>query len=205
MLQQHSLVSSGIRLFLKLLVLIPLGTLPFVLYYQKTDWHADDDNGCSPHAPVWIGHIEMVLNLTVCFIFFSLFVAHMWQAYHRQNDDLVVSFSSGLYADEEMSNNSKKYIYHAAFRNFLLTFFTSFWITIYYWSLNHVTNNRKAFQLNVFFCRLVLGTELLTNNSILYFLFRNWPFFLLYPCYKSNQGYVKFEGSLISASSTATT
>jgi len=113
---------------------------------------------------------------------------------------MVVSSLSGFLPDEEMSNISRKYTCHAAVRNFLLSFFTSFWITIYYWTLNRVIKNRKAFQLNPFY-RLVLGTELLTSNSILYSLFRNWPSFLFYPCSESNRGYVQFEGSLNTAHS----
>jgi len=75
-LQQHAILSSGIRLILKLLVLIPLVTLPFV-YYQKTNWNANDGNSCSASDPDTIGLIERVLNSTVCFIFVSLFGAHM--------------------------------------------------------------------------------------------------------------------------------
>lgn len=194
LLRENSIMAPWMWFFTKLLVFLPLTTLPFVLVRGETQWNQSEDYNCIAHTPVYLGRVEMYISLAVCVTFFSLFVAQIWQAYRTINEDLKVSFATEMPDPEETLKNIQQFAKSATFRNCLVTFFAFFWMIVYYCPLNHdEPASSTALQHDVYSERLVLGLDQLTNNVVLYFVFRDWRFFLLYPCQEKSRKSVALE------------
>merc|ERR1719419_816175 len=74
---------------------------------------------------------------------------------------------------------------NATIRNVIVTFCALFWLVIYDGPLNHhEPATSEAYVSYIYSARLVLVLDVLTNNLVLYFVFRRWSFFLCYPCRK---------------------
>lgn len=186
MLHRHWAVASGMKLFAKLLVLTPLTTLPLLLKADTSRYWSD--NSCILWIPNNLICTEMYLTLAVCLSFFILFVAQVRKGYQANIGELKVSFASAL-SDSKQVSRMKQRARTAGLRNVLVTLSFLVWIIIWYSLLNRETftpNNSKAEQ-QLYFLRLVIGCEQLTNNVIQYFVFRDWSAFLFHPCHRSNQ------------------
>jgi len=171
-LNKVSAVGRWILAFTKLLVLAPLVILGLVLKNLKTEWNGDNQD-CIAQTPINIGHIELYTILSVSWAFFVLFLLQVWQAFHMN------SFWSETTTTDRESQVARR----ATLRNVFVTVAALFWLVIYEWPLNvSESPGSEGFTSYVYAARLVIALDELTNNIVLYFVFRNWSFFLCYPC-----------------------
>jgi heme/copper-type cytochrome/quinol oxidase subunit 2 len=182
-LQERSIFARGTRVLGQWLVLLPIAILPFATAQLETKWDSSNDE-CIEHTPVWFGRIEMYLILVVCATFFVLFIGQMWQAHRNTLDELKDSFDPGMFD----ASYIKKIATSASLRNVIVVFFALVWMIVYYGPLNHDQSmDSKAFEFELYRDRIVLGFDQLTNNIVLYFVFRDWSFFLCYPFHKPDR------------------
>jgi len=180
-LKRNSVVGRCILVLTMVLVVAPLIIIPVAVYSMKTEWNGDGVN-CIGRMPVNVGRIELVTILSVSLTFFLLFVLQMWQAYHMK-DDIVNTFNGSLVTT---SSNVRRLGRNATLRNVFVTLCALVWLVVYDGPLNHHEGSTSdAYLSNVYTSRLVVALDVLTNNIVLYFVFRRWSFFLCYPCRKN--------------------
>jgi len=171
-LNKVSAVGRWILVFTKLLVLAPLVILGFALKNLKTDWNGVSED-CIAYTPVNFGHIELYTILSVSWAFFVLFLLQAWQAFNLDS----------FWSETTSCDRGNQVARRATLRNVFVTVAAIFWLVIYEWPLNvNESPGSEGFTAYVYSSRLVIALDELTNNIVLYFVFRNWSFFLCYPC-----------------------
>jgi hypothetical protein len=150
-------------------VLAPLIILGFALKNLQTE--LDGDNDCIATLGVNMGHIEWYTFLAVRLAFCALFLLQVWQA-----------FNMNSWWSDSNSSNDHRVAKGATIRNVFVTFAALFWLVIYDWPLKPESPDSRGFTSYVYSYRMVIALDELTNNIVLYFVFRNWYYFLFYPC-----------------------
>jgi len=179
-LDQHSWMAKGTQVLTKMIVFVPLAMLPIDIYGQTIHWNKTYDDICWTSIPVSWGFLTMTLTLAVSLIFTCLFMVQMWLV-HRAWKRYECSRIRVLSRSRELES-----AWIAALRNVALTFLTSVWLVLYYGPLNKSLpeKDNKTFASNIYWERITLCLFWLTSNLVLYFVFRQWSFFLCYPCRK---------------------
>jgi len=196
-LRQHPHVITASQILTTLLVLIPLGTLALTQSKMKTQW---DSYECMLYIPVWCGRVKIYINIGICLVFSTLFIAQIWKAFRRKK---YYDANRRLLRTESSLQSAR----NTALRNVAVTFLTLFWLIIYYGPLNnggYSAEVTKAQQYALYTCRLVVGLTHLTTNIILYFVFRTWRFFVCYPCCNLDRASILLKFGTISPKSTIT-
>jgi len=144
--------------------------------------------------------MELLTILGTTLIFFILFLIQVLQTCH-----MVRNFRAdtrNLSQESEVSNylrtslSFQKSVSQAARRNVGVVFCSLVWLVLYDVPLNRdVSLITSSVITYIYQCRLVIVLDQLTTNIVLYFLFRNWYFFLCHPC-RSGMSVMLVEESL---------
>lgn len=178
--KEKSKSALGAWLVTRFLVISAFITLPFDMSQFKTQY-SEDDRECIQWTPVWYDHIHMYISVSVCLIFSILFVAQLYLAFRRIRDELTHDLLS-LETITDASSITPQKAKSVAIRNVMVIFFTMLWMFLFYGTFNYKEPTGGSLEYYIYSTRLVLVLGLLTNNVALYFVFREWYFFLCYPC-----------------------
>jgi len=169
----------------KLLVLGPLVLLAFT-GSSRTLWERST-NICIRDTAKMVSYVEVFTILGTTLIFFFLFLAHVWKTCRlvtlfRADTRELSQDSVSQYLRTSVSVQER--LAHAAWRNVIVVFSCLFWLIVYDFPLNkdipEITSSTMTY---IYWSRAIIVLDQLTTNSILYFLFRNWSFFVFNPCW----------------------
>jgi len=176
----------------KLLVLAPLALLAFTSS-SRTLWERST-NICIRDTAKTVSYIEAVIILGTTLMFFFLFLAHVWKTcrlvtiFRADTRDLSQD-SDTQYVRTSISVQER--LAHAAFRNVIVVFSCLFWLIVYDFPLNkdiaEITSTTITY---IYWSRTIIVLDQLSTNSFLYFLFRNWSFFIFNPCWGEMSSYL---------------
>jgi len=174
----------------KLLVLAPLVLLAFT-GTSTTMWERHVDI-CITDTAIMVSYIELFTILGTTLMFFVLFLAQIWETCRMvitfRADTRNLSQDSGSqYLRTSYSVQDR--VTHAAWRNVIVIFFCMFWLVVYDVPLNQDISEITSSSITyIYWSRIVIVLDELTADIVLYFLFRNWSFFLFNPCWGDMSG-----------------
>jgi len=75
--------SYASMIILGFIVHLPILSIPFGIYYEKTKWPSAHDGGhiCIFHQPPWVSNSWMIICLSISTIFLLLFMTQAWKAF----------------------------------------------------------------------------------------------------------------------------
>jgi len=176
----------------KLLVLGPLVLLAFT-GSSTTIWERYT-NRCIRDTAKTVSYIEVFTILGTTLIFFFLFLAQVLKTCRlitifRADSRELSQDSVSQYVRTSVSVQER--LTHAAWRNVIVVFSSLFWLVVYDFPLNRdITELTSSTITYIYWSRVVIVLDQLTTNTFLYFLFRNWSFFLFNPCWGEMSAYL---------------
>jgi len=176
----------------KVLVLGPLVLLAFT-GSSTTIWEIYT-NICISDTAKMVSYIEVFTILGTTLIFFFLFLAHVLKTCRlvtifRADTRHLSQDSVSQYVRTSVSVQER--LAHAAWRNVIVVFSCLFWLGVYDFPFNKdIIELTSSTITYIYWSRVVIVLDQLTTNTFLYFLFRNWSFFLFNPCWGEMSAYL---------------
>jgi len=185
--RKRSLFGRGSVIFTKVLVLAPLVVLVFTC--RLTTKTEEYTNICIGDIPKMVSYIELFTILGTTLTFFILFLEQVWETCHMvsvfraDTRNLSQDLESSKYLRTSLS--VKERVSMAAWRNVIVIFCSMVWLVVYDVPLNKDIKSQinTSIVTYIYRSRLVIVLDELTTDIVLYFLFRNWSFFLCNPCW----------------------
>jgi len=195
--RKKSLFRRASLVFTKLLVLGPLVVLAFI-DRLTTKWK-EYPNICIGDIAKTVSYIELCTILGTTSIFFLLFLAqvgqtcHMVRIFRADTRSLSPIAEGSKYLRTSLSVKERVSI--AAWRNVIVIFCSMFWLVVYDVPLNKdISRITQSVIIYIYWSRLVVVLDVLTTDIVLYFLFRNWYFFLCNPFWGNMSASLVLEG-----------
>jgi len=173
-LESHSVWARGGSILTRIMVAAPLFLLPFALNDLQNDF--DNNEGPTCCLSISTNKIDMIkmwggviINLTFC----GIFLCQVCKAFRKMGDRMMLSELPPELVYQKVKS--------ATLRNLIVTCCTFMWPMGFYLFLQSLDTSETQSR-QIFYNRLVKVLNMLTNNIALYFVFRNWLFFLWIPC-----------------------
>merc|ERR1719320_1305705 len=172
-------------IILGIIVHLPFLSIPFGFYYEKTKWPSAHYGGhiCIFHQPPWVSNSWMTVCLSISTIFLLLFMMQAWKAFQtfpqgkNKLSDSLLCTTPPLKITPHLVRNS-------TIRNALVTLCSVCGLVIYYGVFDNeiISIENEGYTRYLYECRIMLILDQMINNVCMYFIYRIWWVFLLFPC-----------------------